>query len=64
MQEMWVQSLDSILSSLGISPREGNGNQLQYSYVGNPMGRSLADYSPWGHKRVGHDLATKQQHFG
>ena len=22
--------------------------------------RSLADYSPWGHKRVGHDLATKQ----
>ena len=23
--------------------------------------RSLAGYSPWGHKRVGHDLATKQQ---
>ena len=23
--------------------------------------RSLADYSPWGHKRVGHDLATKRQ---
>ena len=22
--------------------------------------RSLAGYSPWGHKRVGHDLATKQ----
>ena len=22
--------------------------------------RSLADYSPWGRKRVGHDLATKQ----
>ena len=22
---------------------------------------SLAGYSPWGHKRVGHDLATKQQ---
>ena len=21
--------------------------------------RSLAGYSPWGHKRVGHDLATK-----
>ena len=23
--------------------------------------RSLAGYSPWGHKRVGYDLATKQQ---
>ena len=23
--------------------------------------RILADYSPWGHKRVGHNLATKQQ---
>ena len=24
--------------------------------------RSLAGYSPWGHKKVRHDLATKQQH--
>ena len=24
--------------------------------------KSLAGYSPWGHKRVRHDLATKQQH--
>ena len=24
--------------------------------------RSLACYSPWHHKRVGHDLAIKQQH--
>ena len=23
--------------------------------------RSLVAYSPWGHKRVGHDLVTKQQ---
>ena len=23
--------------------------------------RSLADYSPWGRKRVGHDIGTKQQ---
>ena len=23
--------------------------------------RSLLGYSPWGHKRVEHDLATKQQ---
>ena len=24
--------------------------------------RSLVSYSPWGSKRVGHNLATKQQH--
>ena len=23
--------------------------------------RSLAGYSPWGHKRVGYDLVTEQQ---
>ena len=23
--------------------------------------RRLVGYSPWGHKRVGHDLVTKQQ---
>ena len=23
--------------------------------------RSLAGYSPWGHKRIGHDLVTKEQ---
>ena len=36
---------------LGRSPGEGNGNPLQYSYLKNPHGqRSLAGYSPWGHK--------------
>ena len=24
--------------------------------------RSLVDYSPWGHKRVGHDLLPKEKH--
>ena len=29
---------------------------------GNSYGqRSLVDYSPWGHRKVGHDIATKQQ---
>ena len=32
MQETWVQSL-------GREGREGNGNPLQYSCLGNPMGR-------------------------
>ena len=47
--------------------REGNGNSLQYSCLGNPMDREawraagLAGYSPWGRKRVGQDLSTEQQ---
>ena len=46
-------------------PGEGNGNPLQRSCLGNPHGqRSLGDYSLRGHKRVGHDLATKQQQQG
>ena len=45
------------------SPREGNGNPLQYSCLGNPMDRGAwrTIYSPWGHKRDRHDLATKWQ---
>ena len=35
----------------GRSPRVGNGNLLQYSYWENLHGqRSLAGYSPWGHR--------------
>ena len=43
----------------GRSPREGNGNPLQYSSLENPHGqRSLAGYSLWGHK----ELDTTEQH--
>ena len=42
------------------TPGEENGNPLQYSCLGNPMDRrSLVGYSPWGQKRVGHDLVCK-----
>ena len=44
---------------LGRSPGEGNGNPLQHSGKSHRQ-RSLVDYSPWGRKRVGHNLATKQ----
>ena len=47
MQETW-----SGRSWSGRSPREGNGNPLQYSYLGNPTDRSLVGYSPCGCKRV------------
>ena len=29
----------ALISGLGRSPREGNGNPLQYSFLGNPMDR-------------------------
>ena len=41
------------IPGLGRSPGEGNGNPLHYPC----LERSC---SPWGHKRVGHDLVTKQ----
>ena len=46
----------------GRSPGIGNGNTLQYSYLGNPMDRGAwqATYNPWGCK-IGHDLSTKQE---
>ena len=41
---------------------EGNGTPAPEFLPGKSHGwRNLADYSSWGHKRVGHDLATKQQ---
>ena len=53
------------IPGLGRSPGEGNGNPLQYSCRENLMGRGTwwATYSPGGHKRVRHDLATKQQQY-
>ena len=50
------------ISGSGRFPGEGNGNPLQYSCLEKPHGqRSLADYSPWGCKTVGHNLAAEQQ---
>ena len=46
------------------SPGGGHGNPLQYSCVGNPMDRGAwqrSPDSPWGCKKVRHNLATKQQ---
>ena len=45
-----VEDPDSIPRS-GRSPGGGHGNPLQYSCPGESHGqRSLAGYSPWGHK--------------
>ena len=43
-------------------PGEGNGNPTPIFLPGKSHGqKSLAGYSPWGRKRVGHNLAIKQQ---
>ena len=43
------------------SPGGGHGNPLQYSRLENPRGqRSLAGYSPWGHKES--DVAKHSTH--
>ena len=50
------------ISGLERYPGVGNGNPLQGFLPEKSHGqRSLAGYSPRGHKRAGHDLATKQQ---
>ena len=47
------------IPELGRSLREGNGNPLQYSYLGNPMDRGAWWAIVHGVPIVGHDLSTK-----
>ena len=53
------------IPGLGRSPGEGNGYPLQYSCLVNPLDRGAwwATFSPWDHKRVGSNTATKQQQY-
>jgi len=51
-----------LIPGSGRSPAEGNGNPLQYSFLGNPIGRGACQDKVLGHKRVRHDLVTKKQH--
>ena len=43
----------------GDSPREGNGNPLQYSRLENPMDRGAWQATVHGVTRVRHDLVSK-----
>ena len=48
------------IPGLGRSPGGGHGNPLKYSCLEDPHGqRSLAGYSPWGHKEPDVTEATK-----
>ena len=51
-----------LIPGLGRSPREGNGNPLQYSRLRNATDRGAWRAIVHGvAKRVSHELATKQQ---
>ena len=53
-----VGGLD-LISRLERSSGGGHDNPLQNSYLENPHGQKrMADYSPWGSQRVGHDWVT------
>jgi hypothetical protein len=56
MQEMWVRFLGQE------DPLEEEMATHQYPCLKSHEQGSLSGYSPWGCKRVGHDLTTKQQH--
>ena len=47
------------ISGSGRSPREGNGNPLQYSCLEKPKDRGTWQIPVHGVARVGHDLVTK-----
>ena len=54
-----------LIPGLGSSPGGGNGNLLQCSCLGNPMGQwSLVGYNPWGRKELDKTelLTNHQQH--
>ena len=44
-----------LIPGLGKVPGVGNGNSLQYSCLGNPMGRGAWWATVMGLQRVGHD---------
>ena len=50
-----------LITGLGRPPGKGHGNPLQYSCLENPMERSLAGYSPQGHRESDTTEATLTQ---
>ena len=47
------------IPGLGRFPGEGNGNPLQYSCLGNPMGRGAWQATVYGVARVRHNLVDE-----
>ena len=51
------------ISGSGGSPREGNGNPLKYSCLGNPINRGVWQVTSTGSQKSQTHLATKQQEW-
>ena len=45
----------------GRSPREGNGNSLQFTCLGNPRTEEPGSLQSMGSQRIEHDLVSKEQ---
>ena len=45
----------------GRSPREGNGNSLQFTCLGNPRTEEPGSLQSMGSQRIVHDLVSKEQ---
>ena len=50
-----------LIPGLGRSPGEGNGNLLQYSYLGNPKDKGAWQAIVHRVEKVRHDLVNKQK---
>ena len=59
-----MQKIQGLIPGSGIFSGEGNWQCTPVFLPGKSHGqKSLAGYNLWGHKGVGHDLVTKQQHI-
>ena len=56
-QEIWIQSLGWKI------PCEGIATHSIILAWETPWTEEPGGYNPWGYKRIGHDLVTKQQHI-
>ena len=53
-----------LICGLGRSSEKGNSKPLQYSCLKNSMERGTWwGYSPWGHRRVRHDLEINKNNI-
>ena len=59
-----MQETPGSIPQSGRSSAEGNGNLLQYSCLENSTDRSLAGYSPWGHRELDMTEQLAHPHIG
>ena len=63
----WLSGKESTCNARDEGSIPGSGRRRKWQFTPAFLSwkshgqRSLAGYRPWGHKRIWHDLATKQQ---